>query len=177
MVRLRHHSFYTLALRWMLALAVVLFSNVFFVLFAFPTRWFSFSWLQLLHSTATSTGMILTIGPYYVELIRACIASGAYALLAVLLLLTPGLGVWKSLALFVIGSVLLLAMNVVRIVVLVEVLYAYGTNLFSAVHLTFWFLMSSVFVALVWIALIKKFRIVAVPAYDDLRFVYLTLRR
>lgn len=176
MVRLRHRFFYTIALRWILALVVVLFSNVFFVLFSFPTRWFSFSWLQLLHSTATGAGMILTLGSYQVELIRACIAPGAYALLAVLVLLTPGLGFWKSLSMFFVGSVLLLAMNIMRIVVLVEVLYAYGTDLFSAVHLTFWLLMSSVFVALVWIVLIKKFRVESVPAYDDLRRVYRTLR-
>lgn len=48
----------------------------------------------------------------------------------------------------------------------------YGINYFNAIHLFFWTIVASVYVALVWIFMTKKMKIRSIPAYSDIRYLY-----
>lgn len=102
----------------------------------------------------------------------ACIAGVAYFLLMLLIIFTKDLKFINRIYCFLIGSILILAMNIIRIIILTFILINYGTNLFDLVHLFFWSIVSGVYVAFVWIFLVYIFKIKSIPIYDDLKYLY-----
>ena len=73
---------------------------------------------------------------------------------------------------FLLGSLLILGMNLLRIVILVVLNVEFGASYFDAVHLLFWNFVSGVYIALVWIFLVKKFKVDKIPYYSDLKYFY-----
>ena len=59
-----------------------------------------------------------------------------------------------------------------RIGLIMVIALDYGFFWFNVVHLFFWKFLSGVYVALVWIFLVKKFKIQNIPVYDDLKTLY-----
>ncbi|QQG39032.1 MAG: pacearchaeosortase [Candidatus Woesearchaeota archaeon] len=108
--------------------------------------------------------------------IPACIAASAYYLLYLLILLTKDLTLLKSIKLFIYGSLLILIMNIFRIYTVVFILLNYSKNYFDAIHLTFWTIFSSIYVALVWVFLTKKLKIKTIPFYSDAKYLYKKLK-
>ena len=73
---------------------------------------------------------------------------------------------------FFLGSLLILGMNLLRIIILIVLDVEFGKDYFDAVHLIFWNFVSGVYIALVWIFLVKKFKVSKIPYYSDLKYFY-----
>lgn len=106
------------------------------------------------------------------EFVKACVATSAYYLLALLILTTKDIGLKNSIKMFLIGSLLIFIMNILRITLLIIMVLNLGLDWFNAIHLTFWYIVSSLYVFLVWIFLIRLYKVKNIPVFSDL--VYLT---
>lgn len=103
--------------------------------------------------------------------IEACIATSAYYLLILLILTTKDIDFKKSVKMLLLGSMLILLMNILRIILLMLIILNIGQNWFEIVHMTFWYFVSSIYVFLVWIFLIKKFNVNTIPIYSDAKYL------
>ena len=63
-------------------------------------------------------------------------------------------------------------MNVLRIDLLLIILIEGGSDSFDKVHLLFWNFVSGVYVAFVWIFLVKKFKVSEIPIWNDIIYLY-----
>lgn len=161
-----------LIIRVLVAIALlVLPINVFYFLFSKITLWGSLPILYLLGYSVNVEGYTLLIDGQNLEFIPACVATSAYYLLALLVLLTKDLKLKMRLFLFLLGSLMILTLNIIRIDILLYVLLNLGENWFEKFHIFFWQFLSSVYVAAVWIFLTYKFKIKFVPVYSDLKFL------
>lgn len=157
-----------------IAIAVLLFVipfNVFYILFSKITLWGSLPVLYLLGYSAQTKGYTLFLNGRGLEFIPACVATSAYYLLALLVLLTKDVKLKCRLFLFLSGCFLIFLMNVIRIDILLYLLVELGENWFEKFHIFFWHFVSSVYVAAVWILLAYKFKVKSVPVYSDFRFL------
>ena len=107
-----------------------------------------------------------------INIIPACIAGIAYALLLFLIIFTKGISLKKSVRMFLFGSLLILLMNILRIDLLIFVLLEFGSDLFDKIHLVFWNFISGLYVAFVWIFLVKKFKVKSIPVVSDVKELY-----
>ncbi len=103
--------------------------------------------------------------------IPACIAASAYYLLLILILLTKDIKLKTRIKMFILGSFMILTANIIRIIILILILIHLGVNWFETVHLFFWRLIASLVVAIVWIILIKKYKIKSIPIYSDFKYL------
>ena len=106
-----------------------------------------------------------------VEFIPACSASLAYYLLFFLIILTKDIKFLKRIKIFLLGSLIILIVNLIRIIILILILDNYGIDLFNKIHILIWSFIGSIFVALVWIFLVRIYNINSIPIYSD--FIYL----
>ncbi len=163
------------SLRYGIAIILGIFPNVLYNVLAPVTLYLSYLGLKLFYSPELFSNA-LKIDHYTLNFVPACVAVSAYLLLAFLILTTAHIS-WKQRAkMFVLGSILILAMNIVRIVLLVTILIAYGKNYFQNIHLIFWHMVASLYVVVVWIFLIKKYKINAVPVVTDFKLLKKWLR-
>lgn len=151
--------------------------NIFFIIFSWWTIQLSAVLISLLHGTTFLDGNLLYVQGKLIEFIPACIAAGAYLLLALLIVLTRGMTLKKGLYLFFFGSLLILVANVIRIEILVALLLKEGVNYFETLHLLIWKVVSSVYVAAVWIFLCWKFKVREIPVWSDLVALSPSLRK
>ena len=128
----------------------------------------SFYILKLFYKAELSNTLI-TIENYSLTFIPACAAASAYILLGILILLTKDIKLKTGLKMFLLGSSLILIANIIRIEALILILINFGKNYFETLHLFIWKVLSSVFVALVWIFLIKFYKIRSIPIISDIK--------
>ena len=167
---------YSLALRVSIALILLLLPiDIFYLLLLKPTLYASAFFLSSYNPVITSDGLV--IGGIILKFIPACIASLAYLLLILLILLTRGLTFKKSIGLFLLGSLIIFAANIIRIDMLIYVYFEYGRDLFNKLHLVIWDVLSSIFVASMWIFFVYAFKIKSTPVYDDLIALYTRVKR
>ncbi len=155
-----------------IALVLILFLipvNLFYLIFLKPTLWLSF---LTLNSYNPSLGFdSLVIGNEILKFVPACIATSAYALLAILVLFTKDIDFKKMLKIFVFGSLIIFIANIIRIDLLIILLLESGVDWFNRLHLVIWKFFSTIFVVLLWIYLIKKFKVKTIPIYSDLMYL------
>ncbi len=167
---------YSLALRVIIAFAFLLMPiDIFYLLLLKPTLYVSSFFLGSYNPIITTDSLI--INNVALKFIPACIASLAYLLLLLLVLLTKGLGFKKSIGLFLLGSSIIFAANIARIDILIYVYFEYGKDLFNKLHLLIWDILSSIFVASMWIALSYLFGIKSIPVYDDMTALYSRIKK
>ncbi|MFH1332039.1 MAG: pacearchaeosortase [archaeon] len=155
------------------ALALMLIPvNIFHILLTLPTLYLSYLPIVLMGYKITITGNIIEIGEHTLKFISACTATSAYYLLAILVLLTKDIKFKRGLKIFIIGSLLILAMNIIRIDALLIVLMESGVNMFQTLHIIFWEIVSSLYVAAVWIFLVRKYKVKSIPAISDIKELY-----
>ena len=106
------------------------------------------------------------------QFIEACIATYAYYLIILLTLLTKDIKLLTRIKIILLGSLLILIMNVFRIFILIYLVMNSGFYWFDLVHMIFWKFVSGVYVALVWIFLVKVFKIHSIPIYDDIKYLF-----
>jgi len=157
-----------LVLRVLVALLLVIFSSLVYYIIGPITLHSSYLLLKPF-SDATLSGNIISIDEHSLEFIEACAAVLAYVLLGILILLTYGISLKKGIKLFLIGSLLIFIANLVRIEALIYILVNYGMDYFKTLHLFIWKMVSSVYVALVWIFLCYRYKIKEIPVYSDLK--------
>lgn len=160
-----------LIIRMLLILFIIFFSyDLFYPILEFLTVRLSYIFLLPLKPVLTN-GTTFTIGSHILEIVPACVAFSAYILLSILILSTKSIPKGITLKMFAIGSLLILAINIIRIDLLIYMLTLMGSRLFETVHLFFWKVLSGVIVVLIWIYLIKKYNITSIPAYSDLKYL------
>lgn len=117
-------------------------------------------------------GNIMIVNGIAFTFIDACIAAYAYYLIWFLTLTAKDIKLKTRIKCILIGFLLILIMNLLRISLLIFLAVKFGFGAFNAVHLIFWEFLSWVYVALVWIFLIKKFKIKSIPVYDDFKYLF-----
>ncbi len=164
---------YELKLIFRVLLAFLIRPEFFYFSLLFLTMAFPYLFLKLLNYDVgfIFSSKILIVNGIEFEFVKACIATSAYYLLALLILATKDIGLKKSLKMFLLGSLLIFIMNILRVILLIIVVMNLGVDWFDAVHLTFWYVVSSVYVFLVWIFLIRLYKIKNIPIYSDLAYL------
>lgn len=161
-----------LILRILIAILLLIIPvNIFQIMFSKITLYASLPLLKLVGYCFSVAGNMLFLNGQNLEFVPACVATSAFYLLALLILLTKDIKFKKRVYLFLVGSFLILLLNILRIDLLLIILMECGENWFDKVHILFWHFVSSIYVACVWIFLTYKFRIKGIPVYSD--FIYL----
>jgi exosortase/archaeosortase family protein len=101
----------------------------------------------------------------------ACAAISAYFFLLLLTVFTKDIKFLIRLKIFLIGSLTLFIVNIIRILVLIFVLERSGLSSFEQTHNFFWIFFGSLIVALIWIYLTKYYKIKSIPLYSDLKYL------
>jgi len=155
-------------LRYGSALILAVLYPLFYVIFSPLTLGSTYLLLQTVYEVSLS-GTTITIDSASFIFIPACSAAIAYLLLAELLLVTRDITLQQGLRMFFIGAAAIFFMNIARIVILVFVYLNFGKNYFDLVHIVFWHVVSTIFVAAVWIALVEWYKIKQIPVYSDIK--------
>ena len=162
-------GYLSIVFRAALALFIVLFRDVFSPLIVSFSAYLSY--LSLTPFGADLNMNVISIGTKAINYVEACAAVGAYILLALLILLTRGIDIKKGIKMFLIGVFLILVANIIRIDVLAYLLVQNNVNLFLTLHVLTWKLLSGLYVALVWIFLVKKFNVKEIPIVSDVKYL------
>lgn len=152
-------------------LAMLIYQDVYLLLLPL-TKVLSFIFLRLIDNSAVILDNSIIFGGKSFNLIPACVALPAYYLLFFLTLTTKDLNFKVSYKLFFIGSLLILVMNIIRIDFLILAFVGFGKAWFDYIHLFFWKFVSGLYVAIVWIFLTKKYKIISIPIYSDFKYLY-----
>ena len=155
------YSLILLAGLFNLSLFYFLFSSVTFYSSAFILRFFG-------EVTILSQARIILFNLSAIEIVNACIAGSAYYLLFILVLSTRKIDIKRRTFLLLSSFLMLLIANIMRIVSLTLIV---GKPYFTEAHMSIWYLLSTVFVVLIWFANVKLFKIKNIPIYSDIRFL------
>ncbi len=117
------------------------------------------------------------ISPYiittenYIRFSQACAAVSAYFLLLLLIVLTKDIKLLTRIKMFLLGSIIIFSINLIRILILITILEKYSFNTFQQAHDVFWILFGSLLVALTWIFLIGLYKVKSIPIYSDMKYL------
>jgi len=161
----------SLILRLFFALLVVLLSNYYSWIITKISLIISYFQLKLFFSPVVLSDNLIILGNRSIEYVTSCAAVGAYMFLAILILLTGGITLKKGLEIFFVGSFLILLANLIRIDILAHLLINENINLFIGLHLFTWKVLSGIYVAIVWICLVKKYKIKEIPIISDFNYL------
>lgn len=157
-----------LVIRLVLAVILTLSYQLLYKILIPATLYPSFYILKLIYKAELVNNSIIT-NSHSLTFIPACAAASAYILLGILILLTKDIKLKTGIKMFLLGSLLILLANILRIEALILILVNGGKNYFETLHLFIWKVLSSVFVAAVWIFLIKLYKIKSIPIVSDIR--------
>ncbi|MDD5177875.1 MAG: pacearchaeosortase [Candidatus Nanoarchaeia archaeon] len=160
-----------LAIRVAILLVVFLIPlNLFYFIFLKPTLLFSgIFWLDkgvmfgndfLMHNNEA------------LVFIPACIATSAYYLLFALVFLVKKMEWIKRIKVLISGFLFIFVGNIIRINILIYYYLNKNINMFENLHFLMWNVISTIYVILVWLFLVYRFKIRGVPLIDDIRFLW-----
>jgi exosortase/archaeosortase family protein len=158
----------SIIIRYSLALLVAIFSSYLTIILLPWTLYSTYFFLDLFLDPILKDSTIILNGISF-TIIPACTALLAYILLIELILFTRNISLKNSLKLFFLGSAMIFIMNLLRILILIFIHLNFGKNYFDAMHLIFWHIVSTLFIAFVWIFLIETYQIKSIPIYSDLK--------
>ncbi|MBT3865918.1 pacearchaeosortase [Candidatus Woesearchaeota archaeon] len=162
-------GYLSVVFRAAMALLVVLFRDTFSPIIVSFSAYLSY--LSLIPFGADLNMNVLSIGTKAINYVEACAAVGAYVFLALLILFTRNINLKKGIKMFLLGALLILVANIIRIDVLAYLLVQNNVNLFLTLHILTWKLLSGLYVALVWIFLVKKFSVKEIPIVSDFKYL------
>ena len=158
---------YRLIIRMFIAFLLFLLPfNIFYIIFLKLTLWLSY--LALIGYKPDVFINSLMINGVLLVFTSACIATSAYYLFTLLVILVKDLKFIDRLRILGLGFLFILLGNVARIVILIVLYLNNSINWFENLHLIFWKFISGAYVALVWIFLSWRFKLEMIPAYSDL---------
>ena len=161
-------------LRYSLMVILGVFLSVFYNVFT-PLTIYPLAWLLSIFFNTSISGNILNANTTAISIIGACVAGSAYYLLFILNMSTPGINLGKRLFIFLADSFVFLACNILRIFIL-AVLLVNNSEIFDTAHLFFWYFVSIILVAAIWLATIKIFKIKSIPFVSDFKSLRKKLR-
>lgn len=135
------------------------------------------SYLLLFFYKPALSGINIIISNHTFAFVKACIAGAAYLLLLILILLTKDIKFYDRIKMFLLGSLMIYVLNLIRIIVLIVISVSYSAELFDAVHMVFWKFLSGLYVAVVWIFLVYFFKVKSIPIYSDLKYLYKKIKK
>lgn len=144
--------------------------QLFYIIFTPITVYSTYFLLKLYNPSLI--GDTITIGSSQFDIVSACVAGFVYLLLLMLVLLTKNIKLLTRIKMILLGFLLLLVFNILRIDFLIFLTLNYGVEAFESVHMLFWNLFSGAFVAVIWIVLVSIFKIKDIPIYSDLKYLY-----
>lgn len=160
-----------LILRLLALIVIFLIPSLILIIFSKPTIYLSYYSLKLLSYNPILMDNNITINQTTLTFIPACVATSAYYLLIALIFLTKDLKLKTITYSIIIGSSLILLFNILRVDILVFILLNFSNNLFDTLHLFIWKFLSGIYVALVWLLLVKIFKIKTIPIYSDVKYL------
>ncbi len=160
-----------LVIRLVLAIALALSYQPLYTILIPITLYPSFYLLKIFGYEASLSGITILTNSHSLTFIPACAAASAYILLGILILLTKDIKLKTGMKMFFLGSLIILIANIIRIESLIFILVNGGKNYFETLHLLIWKVLSSIFVAFVWIFLIKKYKIKSIPLVSDIKYL------
>ncbi|MEK6872893.1 MAG: pacearchaeosortase [Nanoarchaeota archaeon] len=125
--------------------------------------------LKLFYDVTINNLLVIINDKTFIQIIPACIAGSAYLLLLILNLSIP-MKLKKRIYLIFISFFILLILNILRIFIL-SVLFYHNFIFFDITHKLFWYFLSTVFVVLIWLFIVKKYSIKEIPVYSDIRYL------
>lgn len=131
------------------------------------TIWATSNILSLISQTTVSGNILLFKGNLIV-IAPACVAGAAFYLLFLLIFTTLEIKPKKRLLIALTATLILLALNVLRIVFLATII---SKPYFYLTHWIFWNLISTVFVVGTWFTVVKIYKIKSIPVYSDFIFL------
>ncbi len=158
-------------LKFILVLLLGIFYEIFYIIFTPLTIYPTFIISNIFFDAALIENALIIDSTIF-KFIPACIAASAYLLLAILILTTKGINFGKCLKLFIIGSLLILSANILRLEFLIFLYRNFSIELFNTIHLFIWKVLSSIYVVLVWLFITKYFKIKEIPIYSTLKEFY-----
>lgn len=165
-----------LVLRLLALVIIFLIPSLMLLIFSKPTIYLSYYSLKLLSYNPILVNNDIIINQAVLTFIPACVATSAYYLLIALVFLTKDLKLKTIIYSIVLGSSLILLFNILRVDILVFILLNFSKNLFDTLHLFIWKFLSGIYVALVWLLLIKIFKIKTIPVYSDVKYLIKKIR-
>jgi len=123
--------------------------------------------LSIFSRVSTNANYIIFKGTI-IHIVPACVAGAAFFLLFLLLFSTAEIKPLKRFYALITSLAILFIFNILRIISLA---YLIKTPYFQSVHWIFWHLLSTILVVLIWIFIIKIYKIKDIPVYSDI--VYL----
>ncbi|MDP2907207.1 MAG: pacearchaeosortase [Nanoarchaeota archaeon] len=121
-------------------------------------------------SFSVSYAISILGGEATINIVKYCVTASAYYLLALFCIITWNIALWKRFLMFLIGSALIFGMNLARIILLIVTLLS-NKDVFQTAHFTLNFLLSVVYVVLVWFLLSLLFKVKTVPFFSDIKFL------
>ena len=103
-----------------------------------------------------------------IEIIPACVAGSAFYLLLILILSTADVKPETRAKAILTALVTLFILNILRILILIPMA---GSAYFETAHWVFWHIISTVFVIVVWISIVKIYKIKSIPIYSDIKYI------
>ena len=164
-----------LVIRVVLALLILFSYKLFYSILIPITLYTSFYLLKMLNYGVNLQETAIVTDSHILTFIPACTALSAYILLGLLILLTKGIKLKTGFKMLLLGSLMIFTANIIRIDSLIIVLINGGKNYFETLHLFIWKILSSIFVAFVWIFLIKRYKIKSVPIISDIKYLRKTV--
>jgi exosortase/archaeosortase family protein len=158
-------KYVNLLLRYII-LALLAFNNLYlFYAILTPITVYSSYFLIKLVLPVTINNITIASNNESIMLVKACIAGSAFYLLTILNLTTP-MPLKKRILSLLFSYLSLFILNVLRIFI-VAALFFNNSTFFDVSHKLFWYLLSIIFVILIWFASAYLFQIKSIPVYSD----------
>ena len=161
-------------IRYLIALGLMFSLPVIYKIFT-PLTIISTSKVLSIFYDIKVAGDLIIYNSYTIQIIAACVAGSAYLLLLILNLTTQ-IKLKKRLYSILFTFVLFFIINILRIVTLSVMLFN-DSSLFDITHKLFWYVLSTIFVVIIWFLTVKVFKIKEIPGYGDLRYLYFLRRK
>lgn len=165
-----------LLLRLLSAFAVGLGYPFFYMAIAPLTLHWAFFFFNVFQPYSALIGNTIQTQTASFEFIPACVATAAYILLAIIILLTKDISLSDRVQMFVYGSLAILAFNIIRTELLLLTYFKLDA-VYNTLHLFVWKFMSTAFVVITWLVLAKVYKVRAIPVYSDVAHLVGMIRK
>ncbi|MFH1823437.1 MAG: pacearchaeosortase [archaeon] len=156
-------------LRYVLASLSILVLPVIYLIFRPLTSYPLFGIIKIFYPATINSVTEIIIGSKIIEIIDPCIAGSAFLLLLILNLLIS-IKFEKRIGLLALSFGMLYLTNLIRLVIL-SFMFIQGSGAFEFVHTFFWFFISVILVAGIWILSAKIMKIKEIPFYSDMKYL------
>jgi len=126
------------------------------------------STLLAIFSPTTVADNVIYFKGIIIEIVPACVVGAAFLLLLSLILSTAEIKPQKRAVIIFISMLTLYLINIIRIIILTLLV---KSSYFQTAHWIFWHIISTLFVAAIWFAMVKIYKIKSIPVYSDIMYI------